>query len=173
MKKAILIVIGGAAGLALFFACWNRKVTVKTRDEEEKSEQSKEAKGDKKIEKSNIIQITTNSGLKYQILENGKLETENPQAGQKVTVHYTGWLEENGTTGKKFDSSVDRGRPLTFNLGRGQVIKGWDEGLMSMKIGEKRRLIIPPNLAYGPRGAGNAIPPNSTLIFDVELLEIS
>ncbi len=93
-------------------------------------------------------------------------------AGQQVSVHYTGWLLFGGEKGKKFDSSKDRGDPFDFALGAGQVIKGWDEGVQGMKIGGKRTLTIPPALGYGARGAGGAIPPNATLIFEVELLKV-
>lgn len=110
--------------------------------------------------------ITTASGLKYQILKRGK--GASAMIGQTVSVHYTGWL----TDGKKFDSSVDRGQPFSFSLGAGQVIKGWDEGVAGMKVGEKRKLTIPPDLGYGAAGAGGVIPPNATLIFDVELLGV-
>ncbi len=92
--------------------------------------------------------------------------------GKKVSVHYTGWLYNNATKGAKFDSSLDRGQPFEFGLGAGQVIRGWDEGVAGMKIGGKRTLIIPPELGYGARGAGGAIPPNATLMFDVELLKV-
>ena len=93
-------------------------------------------------------------------------------AGQQVSVHYTGWLFVNGAKGKKFDSSKDRGDPFGFPLGAGHVIKGWDEGVQGMKVGGKRTLTIPPNLGYGARGAGGVIPPNATLIFEVELLGV-
>jgi FKBP-type peptidyl-prolyl cis-trans isomerase len=96
-------------------------------------------------------------------------EGASPVQGQKVVVHYTGWL----TDGKKFDSSVDRGQPFEFNIGVGQVIQGWDQGVLTMKIGGKRKLTIPPEMAYGDRDVGNGlIPPNSTLVFEVELLDL-
>jgi peptidylprolyl isomerase len=111
--------------------------------------------------------ITTPSGLSYEDIKIG--EGASPEKGQTVTVHYTGWLEEND---QKFDSSVDRGTPFTFILGKGQVISGWDEGVASMKVGGKRKLTIPAHLAYGARGAPGAIPPNATIVFDVELLGV-
>jgi FKBP-type peptidyl-prolyl cis-trans isomerase len=111
--------------------------------------------------------VTTPSGLKYWELKKGAGAVA--KAGDTVHVHYTGWL----TDGKKFDSSVDRGSPFDFKLGAGMVIKGWDEGVAGMKIGGKRQLHIPAELGYGARGAGNAIPPNAELIFDVELLGVN
>jgi len=110
--------------------------------------------------------VELHSGLKYEELEEGA-GTE-AEAGKKVTVHYTGWLE-NGT---KFDSSLDRNDPFQFSLGAGMVIKGWDEGVAGMKIGGKRKLTIPSDLGYGASGAGGVIPPNATLIFDVELISV-
>ncbi len=112
--------------------------------------------------------ITTPSGLQYEDTTVGTGTEAKP--GQHVHVHYTGWLYNDGVQGQKFDSSVDRGQPFAFNLGGGQVIRGWDEGVAGMKIGGKRTLIIPAALGYGARGAGGVIPPNATLKFDVELL---
>lgn len=109
---------------------------------------------------------TTRSGLKFKDTVKG--EGARPTVGQTVIVHYTGWL----TNGQKFDSSLDRGQPFDFKLGAGQVIKGWDEGVKGMHIGGKRHLVIPPQLGYGAKGAGDSIPGNATLVFDVELLGV-
>jgi FKBP-type peptidyl-prolyl cis-trans isomerase FkpA len=114
--------------------------------------------------------IKTPSGLQYEDTVTGT----GPEAktGQNVSVHYTGWLYSNGTAGAKFDSSKDRAQPFSFPLGAGHVIKGWDEGVQGMQIGGTRRLVIPPHLGYGARGAGGVIPPNATLLFEVELLGV-
>ncbi|MEK7747710.1 MAG: FKBP-type peptidyl-prolyl cis-trans isomerase [Nitrospirota bacterium] len=122
--------------------------------------------GEKMAAKKKENIVTTASGLQYVDIVEGKGAA--PKVGQTVDVHYTGWL----TNGTKFDSSVDRGEPFSFVLGEGMVIKGWDEGLSTMKVGGKRKLTIPPTLGYGKRGAGGVIPPDATLIFDVELLEV-
>ena len=114
--------------------------------------------------------ITTASGLK--IIDTNVGTGAAPKAGQTCVMHYTGWLYQGGAKGAKFDSSVDRGQPFQFILGARQVIAGWDEGVASMRVGGKRTLIIPPELGYGARGIGNTIPPNATLIFDVELLGV-
>lgn len=113
-----------------------------------------------------MAELITDSGLKIEELTEGDGATA--ETGQKVSVHYTGWL----TDGRKFDSSVDRNEPFQFALGRGMVIRGWDEGVAGMKVGGKRKLTIPPQLGYGARGAGGVIPPNATLVFEVELLGV-
>ena len=114
--------------------------------------------------------MTTASGL--QIIETKVGTGPSPKTGQTCVMHYTGWLYENGQKGKKFDSSVDRNKPFEFPIGQRRVIAGWDEGISTMKVGGKRTLIIPPELGYGARGFPGAIPPNATLIFDVELLAV-
>jgi peptidylprolyl isomerase len=114
--------------------------------------------------------MTTASGL--QITDSKVGAGASPKTGQICVMHYTGWLYQNGAKGQKFDSSVDRGQPFEFPIGTGRVIKGWDEGVADMKVGGKRTLIIPPALGYGARGAGGVIPPNATLLFEVELLAI-
>ena len=113
--------------------------------------------------------VTTESGLKYKVTKEGTGAI--PQAGQTVKAHYTGWLEGFDSI-RKFDSSRDRGRPFTFKVGAGQVIRGWDESFSTMKVGERRQIILPSRLAYGDRGAGGIIPGGATLYFDVELLGI-
>ena len=115
--------------------------------------------------------ITTSTGLNYIDVTAG--DGAQAQKGQKVTVHYTGWLYNDDTQGAKFDSSKDRSDPFVFSLGAGMVIRGWDEGVAGMKVGGRRTLIIPPELGYGARGAGGVIPANATLKFDVELLGVA
>lgn len=114
--------------------------------------------------------VTSATGLKYFDTKVGT--GPSPQPGQTCVMHYTGWLYQNGAKGKKFDSSLDRGQPFSFTINAGQVIPGWDEGVASMKVGGKRTLIIPPALGYGANGAGGVIPPNATLLFEVELLAV-
>jgi peptidylprolyl isomerase len=112
----------------------------------------------------------TESGLQY--LDDKEGTGESPKTGQTCVMHYTGWLWENEAKGKKFDSSKDRGQPFEFTIGVAEVIKGWDEGVATMKVGGKRQLLIPPKLGYGARGYGRVIPPNATLLFEVELLGV-
>ncbi len=113
-----------------------------------------------------LVEQRSASGMKFFVLRPGA--GASPQPGQTVAVHYTGWL----TTGVKFDSSVDRGTLFTFPVGIGKVVKGWDEAVLDMKVGEKRQIHVPPELGYGKKGAGGVIPPNATLVFDVELVEL-
>jgi FKBP-type peptidyl-prolyl cis-trans isomerase FkpA len=121
-------------------------------------------------EKGETPMNSTDSGLQYEdtVLGTGELA----ESGQHVSVHYTGWLYDQAVKGKKFDSSKDRNDPFSFELGSGMVIKGWDEGVQGMRVGGTRVLVIPPELGYGARGAGRVIPPNATLMFEVELLDV-
>ncbi|HTO88439.1 MAG TPA: FKBP-type peptidyl-prolyl cis-trans isomerase [Thermoanaerobaculia bacterium] len=151
MKKTTALLLAGAAVLLL-------AAPVISADEQ-------------KEQKTEYKWTMTSSGLKYQDLKVG--DGASPKQGQTCVMHYTGWLWENGAKGKKFDSSVDRGQPFEFTLGNGRVIKGWDEGVATMKVGGKRLLLIPPRLGYGASGAGGGlIPPNATLLFEVELLGV-
>ena len=133
---------------------------------ESNGQDKKDADKDKPAEK----EVKLPSGLKYVEVKEGT--GAEAKKGDEVVVHYTGWLYNDGKIGKKFDSSVDRKEPFVFPLGAGKVIKGWDEGVAGMKVGGKRKLIIPPELGYGQRGAGNDIPGNATLLFEVELLKL-
>jgi peptidylprolyl isomerase len=123
-----------------------------------------------RAEQQGSSMTTTPSGLQYEDTVVGTGAA--PATGQTCVMHYTGWLYQDGKKGAKFDSSVDRNEPFEFPIGKGRVIKGWDEGVATMKVGGKRTLIIPPALGYGARGAGGVIPPNATLMFDVELLGV-
>ena len=153
---AALTTIGG-----IFY--WLIKATAKIESDTPETAQ-------KPAEKPAETRVEQKGGLKIEVLKEGSGPPTGggAKAGDTVTVHYTGTL----TNGKKFDSSVDRGQPFSFQLEQGQVIRGWEEGLLGMRAGEKRRLTIPPELGYGTQGVGNAIPPNATLIFEVEMLEI-
>ncbi len=151
MKKALIAALGISL-VASTVACLSNPAM------------SKDSNDGTLLAQNNVVK--TPSGLQYEDKVVGKGAA--PRQGQTVVVHYTGWL----TNGTKFDSSRDRNQPFTFELGAGRVIKGWDEGVASMKVGGRRTLTVPPHLGYGERGFGNIIPPNSTLIFDVELLGI-
>jgi len=156
MKRLVVACSLVAATAVLLVTCKNKKNTENNRTTQV---------GNKKMTRTK-----TATGLEFEILKEGT--GVSPVKGQQVSVHYTGWINENGEPGKKFDSSLDRGKPFVFPIGMGYVIQGWDEGVITMKVGEKRRLYIPSQLGYGARGAGSSIPPHANLIFDVELLEI-
>ena len=135
-------------------------------------EQKKEKAGAGGEEQKKGEVVSSSSGLQYEVIRPGTPPLVNPKKGQKVCVLYQGWLDDKGKRGKEFDRCIDPGKAFTFTVGVGQVIKGWDEGVLSMSVGEKRRFVIPPQLGYGERGFPGVIPKNATLIFDVELLEI-
>lgn len=158
MKKLVVACSFIAVTAVLFVSCRNSQNT--------EDNNTTAQIGNKKMTRTKMA-----SGLEYEILHEGS--GASPKKGNMVGVHYTGWLDNNGEPGKKFDSSVDRGQIFGFVIGHGRVIQGWDDGVMGMKIGEKRRLFIPAALGYGSRGAGSVIPANANLIFDVELLQIS
>ena len=168
-NKLYLILSVIAVIFLVLFIWWFFRVPVI----EKKVEVVEEIKEVKEIKVAKGV-IELESGLKYEVLKVGTVD-KSPETGKKVVVHYAGWLEDSGNPegkGRKFDSSVDRGQKFTFTIGVGQVIRGWDEGVMDMKVGEKRRLIIPHDLAYGERGIPGAIPPKTTLIFEVELFDV-
>jgi len=155
-QKAMVLFL--FAALSIFSACKQSDAPKGNSSESTMNDKAGTTAGDKMIK--------TPSGLQYEDLVPGS--GASPAPGKKVVVHYTGWL----TDGKKFDSSLDKNEPFTFVIGAGQVIPGWDEGVMTMKIGGKRRLVIPAALGYGAAGAGGVIPPNATLVFEVLLLDI-
>jgi FKBP-type peptidyl-prolyl cis-trans isomerase FkpA len=160
MKKLVSGVMCGVVAVLLNGCCCDsKKETVVV--EEPKTEVAQSAVKE------------TPSGLKYEVVQSAAADAPHAQAGKNVKVNYTGWLEENGAQGAKFDSSADHGAPFTFTLGAGQVIKGWDEGVAMMAVGEKTRFTIPASLAYGEKGVEGAIPGNANLIFEVELLEVA
>lgn len=164
MKLTVILIIS----MFLIFGCEKENTQTEGSSEMSESTQQEEMmssqSGPAKVDEADYQ--TTDSGLKYAILK--KSDGEKPQSGQTVAVHYSGWLPD----GKNFDSSYKRNKPFEFMLGQGQVIRGWDEGISLLKKGEKAQLVIPPELGYGQRGIPGVIPANSTLIFDVELVDI-
>lgn len=164
IKKLSIMLCVSAVSLSVLAGCGSEEKT--TKQVEPRQVSATEPQGTTHMTRQKMA-----SGLEYEIVTPGT--GVEAVKGKSATVHYTGWLNNGDyTTGTKFDSSVDRGRPFTFGLGAGQVIRGWDEGVAGMKVGETRRLFIPSALGYGARGAGAVIKPNSDLIFDVQLLEV-
>jgi len=160
MKRLVIACSFAVVMAAVLVQCKNAKNIANNNN-------TMQARGTKRMER-----IKTASGLEYEIVQEGS--GASPKPGSTVTVHYTGWLNKDGQpSGQPFDSSHKRNQPFQFQIGVGMVIRGWDEGVMTMKIGEKRRLYIPSQLGYGARGAGNVIPANADLIFDVELISVT
>ena len=175
MDKKTLIVGALAASLAIGGTLYMSHQDKNIPDESAlQTKMNEEIINDKLNTKENehMSSHKTASGITFTIIQPASSTAKKPQPGDKTTVHYTGWINENGMPGRKFDSSVDRGEPFNFIVGVGYVIPGWDEMVLDMQEGEKRRVIIPSELAYGARGAGSIIPPHATLIFDIELLKI-
>jgi len=173
MKKTALVVVFLLLFAGLVYSADSTQAKMKTDSATVKAKKDTTSTKTKKetTKKAKKMEFTTTkSGLKYADFVVGK--GDEAVNKKTVEVHYTGWLFENGKKGKKFDSSYDRGKPISFVLGTGRVIRGWEEGLLGMKVGGKRELIIPPTLGYGANGVRNVIPPNSTLIFDVELVKV-
>ena len=177
MKKTIkrlgsALVLGGmVCGGLTHTKCKQEPTTDKKVAPQDKKQEATPPVRAQKQETSTAKRVIMPSGWSYEIIAAAPAGAKAPKNGQQVFVHYTGWLDNNGVEGKKFDSSVDRGKKFDFYLGRGSVIRGWDEAVANMKIGEKIRIYLPADLAYGNRGAGNIIPPNAALIFDIELFE--
>ncbi len=163
MKKNISLGVTGFLVLAMLSSCCD---FCSKKDSDTKTKKIETKKGKK-------VAHMTPDGLKYEILKEATETSKVAQTGNKVTVHYTGWIDEKGEPGTKIDSSVDRGQPFTFTLDKKQVIVGFNEGIKEMKVGETRRLNIPSKLAYGSAAIGNIIPANSNLIFDIELIEVA
>lgn len=160
MKKIVSGLMCGVA-VVLLNGCSCEMAKKETPKEEPKTEVAQSAMQE------------TASGLKYEVLQAAAADAPKAEAGKQVKVNYTGWLEENGAQGAKFDSSADHGAPFTFTVGAGQVIKGWDEAVSMMAVGEKARFTVPSTLAYGEQGVEGSIPANANLIFEVELLEVN
>ena len=170
MKRIQRLLPAALVPAALVSAAFVAAVAVAPAIADEKTTPAPPAENKSAEKKSEMKMNSSPSGLQWTDTKEGT--GPSPQKGQICVMDYTGWLWENGAKGKKFDSSVDRGTPFEFPIGQGRVIKGWDEGVATMKVGGKRTLLIPPQLGYGARGAGGVIPPNATLLFEVELIAV-